>query len=226
MHRWRGCVALFLASTFAFSSAWGAGEPALGTVISADRAYLGTSVASVGTTIYDGDHLSTDQLGNIQLRAGAARLHLSPSSTAVITGSDGNPGAVLASGTATFSTANSKAFTLRAADAAFRAQSDAPTVAQVTLVNAKEFLVHTARGALSITYAGETQIIPEGNSYRVVLDPEPNPEPAQGPEGAGSFRMRHPRAAGRSHFMIIVVAATAALTWFAVHEALESASRP
>ena len=226
MQRWRGFVALFLASTFAFYPAWGAGEPALGTVISADRAYLGTSAAFVGTTIYDGDHLSTDQLGNVQLRTGAARLHLSPSSAVVITGSDGNSGAVLSAGTATFSTANSKAFTLRAADATFRAQSDAPTVAQVTLVNAKEFLVHTTRGGLSVTYAGETQIIPEGNSYRVVLDPEPNAEPAQGPEGAGSFRMRRPLPAGRSRFVIIVVAATAAVTWFAVSEALESASRP
>jgi hypothetical protein len=226
MQRWRGFVALFLASTFAFSPVWGAGEPALGTVISADRAYLGTSAAFVGTTIYDGDHLSTDQLGNVQLRTGAARLHLSPSSAVVITGSDGNPGAVLSAGTATFSTANSKAFTLRAADATFRAQSDAPTVAQVTLVNAREFLVHTTRGALSVTYAGETQIIPEGNSYRVVLDPEPNAEPAQGPEGVGGFRMRRPRAAGRSHFMIIVITLTTVATVIAVHEVFESAHRP
>jgi hypothetical protein len=226
MRRWRGCAALLIASTFVFSPAWGAGEPALGTVISADRAYLGTSVASVGTTIYGGDHLSTDQLGNVQLRTGAARLHLSPSSAVVITENDGNPGAILAAGTATFSTANAKAFSLRAAAATFRPQSDAPTIAQVTLVSPKEFIVHTTRGALSVTFEGETQIIPEGNSYRVVLDPEPNPDPAQGPEGPGSVRMRRPRAAGRSRFVIIVIAATGALTSFAVSEALESPDRP
>jgi len=226
MQRWRGCLALLITSSFVFSPAWAAGEPALGTVISADRAYLGTSIASVGTTIYSGDHLSTDQLGNVQLRTGAARLHLSPSSAVVITENNGNPGAILAAGTATFSTANAKAFSLRAAAATFHPQSDAPTIAQVTLVSPKEFLVRTTRGALSVTFEGETQIIPEGNSYRVVLDPEPGAEPAQGPEAAGAFRMRHPRAAGRSHFMIFVIAATAAVTWFAVSEALESPDRP
>jgi hypothetical protein len=226
MRRWRGGLALLIASNFIFSPVWAAGEPALGTVISADRAYLGTSVASVGTTIYSGDHLSTDQLGNVQLRTGAARLHLSPSSAVVITENEGNPAAILASGTATFSTANAKAFSLRAAAATFRPQSDAPTIAQVTLVSPKEFIVHTTRGALSVTFGGETQIIPEGNSYRVVLDPEPNPEAAQGPEGVGSFRMHRPRAQGRNRFMIVVIAATAAATWFVVSEALESADRP
>lgn len=226
MQRWRGCVAFFLSCSFVLSPVWGAGEAPLGTIISADRAYLGSSTASVGTTIYGGDHLSTDPLGNVQLRTSAARLQLSPSTNVLLTQDGGTPGAILSAGTATFSTANSKAFSLRAASATFRPGSDAPTVAQVTLVNAKEFIVRTTRGPLSVTYEAETQIIPEGNSYRVVLDPEATPEPPQGPEGVGAFRMKRPRKAGRSHFKIVVIAAIIAITYFAVDEALESPDRP
>jgi hypothetical protein len=217
-------MAFLLAFTVALSPVWGAGERALGTVVSANRASVGSASASVGTTVYGGDHLSTDPLGNVQLRAGAARLHLSPSTTVVLTEANGAPGAVLYSGTATFSTANSKAFSLRASTATFRPQTDMPTIAQVTFVNPKEFVVRTTRGSLSVTVEDETQIIPEGNAYRVLLDPEPAPEP-QGPQGAGTFN-RSPRKAGRSHFKVVVIIAAAVITYFAIDEALESPDRP
>lgn len=225
MQRRRSCMVFLLSFTVALSPAWGAGEAPLGTVVSADRAFVGSASASVGTTVYGGDHLRTDELGNVQLRAGAARLHLSPSTTVVLTGASGTPGAILYSGTATFSTANSKAFSLRAAAATFRPQTDMPTIAQVTFVSPKEFVVHTTRGALSVTVEDETQVIPEGNSYRVVLNPEPAPGP-QGPQDQGTYKGRRPHKAGSSHFMVIVIAATAVITGFAVSEALESPDRP
>jgi len=228
MQRWRSFSAVLLSITVAIGPIWGAGEVALGTVVSATRATLGTSSASAGTTVYGGDHLTTDELGNLQVRAGAARLHLSPKTNVVLTDTDGQAGAVLYSGTATFSTANAKAFALRAASATFRPGSDKPTIAQVSLISPKEFVVRTTRGPVSVTVEDETQIIPEGNSYRVLVDPEPTPEPAppQGPQGAGAFRVRAPHRAGRSHFTIVVIAAVAVLTYFAVDEALESPDRP
>lgn len=224
MQRRRSCTAFLLAFTVALSPVWGAGEPVFGTVVSANRATVGSALVSPGTTVYGGDHLSTDPLGNVQLRAGAARLHLSPSTAVVLTEASGAPGAVLHSGTATFSTANSKAFSLRAATATFRPQTDMPTIAQVTFVNPKEFIVHTTRGPLTVTVEDETQIIPEGSAYRVVLDPEPAAEP-QGPQGAGAFN-RSPRKAGSSHFKVIVIVAAAIITYFAIDEALESPHRP
>ncbi|GAC1619955.1 MAG: hypothetical protein PVS2B2_05450 [Candidatus Acidiferrum sp.] len=225
MQRLRSCFAFLLSCTVAMAPVWGAGGTALGTVVSADRAHIGSASASVGTTLYEGDYLSTDQLGNVQLRAGAARLHLSPSTMVLLSEDGGAPSAVLSAGTATFSTANSKAFSLHASTATIRPKSDMPTIAQVTFVNSKEFIVHTTRGPVSVTVEDETQIIPEGNSYRVVLDPPAAAEP-QGPQGAGTYKSRPPRRAGRSHFMVIVIAATAAVTWFAVSEALESPDRP
>jgi len=229
----RAPLATFLLLGFAASAAWAGPKPtdSMGTIVTADRARVGDSAAEVGTTIYSGDRLVTDQLGSMQIRAGAARLLLQSASAAVVNDNEGAPSARLLLGTATFSTGNAKAFTLYVSRAAIRAQSDAPTVGQVTYLSEKELLVISKRGPITITVDGETQLIDEGASYRVVLDPPP--AAAQGPEGAGSGKHDHdkgmggpPRRAGRNYFTIFAVGTTALITGFAISEAWESPSRP
>jgi len=201
----------------------------LGTIVTAEHARVGDSAAEVGTTVYSGDRLATDQQGSVQIRAGAARLLLQSASAAIVDDSEGAPSAKLLLGTATFSTGNAKAFTLYASRAAIRAQSDAPTIGQVTYLSEKELLVISKRGPLTITVDGETQLIDEGASYRVIL--EPPPAMAQGPEGAGSGKKEKgmggpPLRAGRSYFLVGAVGITALVTGLAISEALESPSRP
>ncbi len=201
----------------------------LGTVITAERARVGDGQASAGTTVYSGDRLSTDQQGSVQLRAGAARLLIMSSSIAEVNDNSGSPSASLIAGVATFSTGNAHAFTLFVASAAIRAESDAPTIGQVRKLTDKELIVTSKRGPISVTVDGETQIIPEGTSYHVYLDPN---VAAQGPEGAGAGSQgsgghgNSPLKAGRSRFLIVASAVTAIATYFAVSEALESPNRP
>jgi len=209
---------------------WGAPTAALGSVIAADRAHVGEAKAEVGTTVYGGDNLSTEVQGSVQVRAGKARLLLLSSSRAVVSDSDGAPAATLLNGAATFSTGNAHAFTLFAGAAAIRAQTDAPTIGQVSHIGPKELLVHATRGSLVVTVDTDTQIIPEGTSYRVLMDqPE---EMAQGPAGAGSGKEewpenRHePRKAGRSRFMYVAGGITAVGTGIAIAIALESVQGP
>jgi len=199
---------------------------ALGTVLTAERAHVGDASAWVGTTVYAGDHLSTELQGSVQVRAGAAaRLLLLSASSATIDDKEGAPSAKLLSGTATFSTGNAHAFTLYASTAAIRAQSDAPTIGQVTLLNAKELLVISKRGPLEVTVNGETQTVEEGKAYHVYLDPEQGPSGAGGAQGPGG-KGGGPRKAGKNYFMYVVVGVTAFATAFAASEAFESASRP
>ncbi len=202
----------------------------LGTVVTADKARVGEGPAAIGTTLYAGDRLSTGLQGSVQVRAGAARLLLQGESTADVNDSDGAPSAKLFHGTATFSTGNAHAFTLYASKAAIRAQSDAPTIGQVTYLNAKELLVTSRRGPLTITVEGETQLIADGTSYHVYLDPEANPQEPQGAgsgsKGPGGKGNGSPLKAGRSRFLIFAVGVTGVATYFAVSEALESAHRP
>jgi hypothetical protein len=213
--------------------AWASPKTAnsLGTIVTADHALVGDSSAEPGTTVFSGDRLSTNREGSVQVRAGAARLLLQSGTIATLSDTEGIPSAKLLAGTATFSTGNSKAFTLFASRAAIRPQSDGPTIGQITYLNEKELLVVSKRGPLTITVDGETEVIADGSAYRVVLDPPPTM--AQGPEGAGAHKEDRRRGmsgpplhAGRNYFLITAVGVTAAITVFAVSEALESPNRP
>lgn len=222
---WRAIAALVLVFALACVSAFAATTP-LGTVITADRAYIGEAGADVGTTIFSGDRVSTDVQGSMQLRTGAARFLLLSSSAAIVDNSDGWPSARLVLGTATFSTGNAHAFTLYASNAIVRPQTDAPTIGTVTYVNEKELVVTARRGSLVVSVQGEQQVIAEGTSYRVLLDP-------QGPEGAGAGQQQGgqkggagPLAAGRSRFLIITTALIIAGTGVAIAIAWESPWSP
>jgi len=215
------CAPLFAAATPTTA--------ALGTVIAADRAHVGEAGANVGTTVYSGDRVSTDVQGSMQVRAGAARLLLQSASAAIVD-DEGAPSAKLVLGTATFSTANAHAFTLYASKAAIRPQTDAPTIGTVTYVSERELFVTARRGGLTVTVEDEVQVIAEGSSFRVLLDPS---EAAQGPEGAGSGKHDRdrggsggPLAAGRSRFLMLATAMIAAGTAVALYKALESPDRP
>jgi hypothetical protein len=209
-----GFLAVSLASIPVCAGTTSTASP-LGIVLTADHARVGESPVSVGTTVYGGDLLSTESQGNLQVRAGAARLLLVGSTTAVLNDNGGTHSAKLIRGTAVFSTGNAHAFTLFASKAAISAHTDAPTIGQVTYISDKELLVLAKRGDLLVTVEGESQVIPEGTSYRVLLDPPA--DPSQGPAGAGG-----PPAAGRSHFLTLVVIVTAVGTTFAIIAACES----
>ncbi len=151
---------------------------------------------------------------------------------ATVADSDGTPGATLQQGTAIFSTASAKAFVLHASTAEIRPETDAPTVAQITYVNSKELIVRSTRGSMAITVEDETQYVPEGMSYRVILDPDSYPSATaasnpQGPAGAGARGSRGgPRRAGRSRFLLIAIVVTGVATGIALYEVLQSPSRP
>jgi hypothetical protein len=230
----RASLAALMTFGLTVSPAWGGPNTAssLGTIVTAEHARVGDSSAEVGTTVFSGDRLSTEREGSVQIRAGAARLLLQSGSVATLNDSQGAPSAKLVLGTATFSTGNSRAFTLFASKAAIRAQSDGPTIGQVTYLSEKELLVVSKRGPLTITVDGETEVVTDGSAYRVLLDPPPTM--AQGPEGAGAHKDKDKRRgmsgpplhAGRNYFLVTAVGVSAIVTGLAVSEALESPNRP
>ena len=221
----RASLAAFLTIGLLVSPACGATPKptaSLGTVITADHARIGESSVEVGTTVFNGDRLATDAQGSMQIRAGAARLLLQGASAAIVNDNDGAPSARLVQGAATFSTANARAFTLFASRASIRPDTDAPTIGQVTYLSDRELLVTSKRGSLIVAVDAETQVIPEGSSYRVVLDTL-----AQGAEGAGTGKDKDnkrkngpPLVAGRNYFVPIAIGFAAIVT------GLESPNRP
>ena len=229
MARSREIVAAFLATCLLMTPVWGNSAGVLGTVVASEGASVGGSGAHVGTTIFAGDNLSTADNGSVQLRAGAARFQLLASSMATVGEAGGMPEATLLRGTATFSTANARAFALTVSTAVIRPKSDEPTVGQVTVLGEKQLLVKCTRGALTITVGDDSRVIPEGSAYRIVLDPTANEEaqsqpPTQGAGGKGS--RRPPISAGHSRFVWFATGAVVLVTAIALHKALESPDRP
>lgn len=228
MARLREIAAAFLACTLLMTPTWGAASSALGTVVFADRASVGGTGAAVGTTIFAGDKLSTQDSGSVQFRTEAARFLLSQASIATLGETDGVPTATLLRGTATFSTSNAKAFALIASTAVIRPKSDQPTIGQTGLLDAKHLLVKCTRGTLTITVGDDSREIPEGAAYRIVLDP--SAEEAQDqppPQGSGTKGSgRPPLMAAKSKFVWYVAGAVAVVTILAVQEAVESPDRP
>ncbi len=221
-------AALLSASFLAFPASASPANP-LGTIISAQRAHVGSTPASLGATIYGGDQLSTESAGTLQVRVGAARFYLAGSSAADVAAPDGTGSAsfTLRAGTAVFSTSTARGFDLVVKDAHIRPRADGPVVAQVSIAGPKELIVTSRRGALAFTVGEETEIIPEATAVRVLLDPPPDPADPQGPRGAGTKdTQRPPRRAARNRFIFVVIGVIAVLTYIAVDEALESPSAP
>lgn len=216
-------VALLLSYALLITPLCAAPSAPLGTVIFADGAHIGTASASVGATVFAGDRINADQKGNMQIRFSAARLLLIGESYASLAQEESVPSATLTGGEATFSTANSKAFVLHVASAVIRPSTDQPTIGRVIVLGPKDLIVKSVRGALSVAVADDVREIPEGLAYHIVLDPNADAAYPQGPRGAGTKGTgRPPIKAGKTNFYWYMVALTAGVTWWVVHEECES----
>lgn len=80
-----------------------------------------------------------------------------------------------------------------------------------------------AGGALTVTVDGETQIIPEGETYRVVLDSDALPEPQ---ESRGFGTKDFPHKVGKNHAYLTMAGGAAVATYFALDEMFESPDKP
>jgi hypothetical protein len=146
----------------------------LGMVTHAERAHLGEAAASVGSTIYDGDRLSTEAGGVLRVSALSLTLRLGAQSILVLRHHASTAGSVqaeLACGTLVFSAARSDSVSVVAGDALIRPAANTATLAYIRVVNPKELRIYAQRGALEFSYHGESEVIAEGSAYRVLLDP-------------------------------------------------------
>jgi hypothetical protein len=192
----------------------------LGVVTLASGAHFNAAKVSAGATIYDGDGLSTQADGALQFRAPAARLYLPGASSIALHRLANGAQAQLQAGTVVFSTAKSAAMEILADKSLICPAADGPTVGQVTVIGPKELQISARRGALEFSYAGETEKLAEGASYRIFLD---QPEAASWPQN-----QRPPIKAGSEgkKYRVVVTSAIILLTLWALCEVFESPDRP
>src|SRR5258708_8561820 len=129
-------------------------EP-LGIVTHAERAHLGEGAASTGSTIYDGDRLSTEAGGVLRITGLGLTLQLDAQSTLLLrhpATPEGNIVAELSSATLLFSMARTGNIEVVGNDALISPTATAPTTPQIRVVNAKELRIYARRGALEFSY--------------------------------------------------------------------------
>ena len=197
---------------------------ALGVIVYCDGAHLGDNEASEGTTLYDGDQLSTEDHGELRVHTQTARLQLAGESrvTLHLAGETKNTEADLLSGTLVFSVAQASGLEVHADEARIRPAADAPTIAHVRIVGPKELRIFARRGALTFSYRGESREIPESAAYRVLLDPAENDRTAE------AEKDQNGKKAGRHHlaFVFLAIGVAAALAAIPFFRNPESPDKP
>lgn len=177
----------------------------VGVIAQANHASVGSQSASEGTTIYDGDLLSTDAEGTLELLIGQAVLHLAGRSSLVLHGSGGKAGASrfdaeLLSGTAGLSVPSASFGEIVACSARVRSMPQTRGSVRVEILGPRELWVYAQRGAAEISYRGETEIVPAGKAVRVLLNAEED-----GQSGAATKK-----ATKRSKMILVLATAAGA----------------
>jgi hypothetical protein len=194
---------------FLTTHAGGATPDAVGIVAQASHASLGSHDAAEGTTLYDGDRLSTDADGALRLLMGQAALHLSEKSSVILhersRGGAKEFQAELQSGIAVLSVSAASGWEIVACSARVSPISETRGVVRVQILGARELLVYAQRGPAQVSYRGETETIPEGKAYHVLLNASDD-NAAQG--GSVAKAPAHP---GKMLWLVVAAgAATAA----------------
>jgi hypothetical protein len=201
----------------------------LGLVVQAREAMLDNSTLAVGTTVFPGDTVQTDEGGTLRLKFGTNQLYLLSSSAATFSQNENTIRATVARGTVGFSSNASSELELAIPQGILRAARGQAASGQVTITNPQEVVISSYQGALVLDNEGEFHTIPAGKTYRVTMDLEPAAEPAaparrdQDPnKDAGVI----PTKRRKLYFELILVGAAAIGTYFIWREVTVSPSLP
>ena len=201
----------------------------LGLVVQAREAMLDNSTLAVGTTVFPGDTVQTDEGGTLRLKFGTNQLYLLSSSAATFSQNENTIRATVGRGTVGFSSNASSELELAIPQGILRAARGQTASGQVTITNPQEVVISSYQGALVLDNEGEFHTIPAGKTYRVTMDLEPAAEPAaparrdQDPnKDAGVI----PTKRRKLYFELILVGAAAIGSYFIWREVTVSPSLP
>jgi hypothetical protein len=183
-------------------------------VLQSASARLNSAEATVGTTIFDGDRMETEEKGALSVRSGQVQLTLSGQSTVWMNHENLILAPTLQRGTVTFHADTGTGVEIKADDVRVGPHSPVLTVGEVTLQDC-DVLVTARTQSLEVSAGKETKILEEGKTYRVVR------------KGACGAVLTHPAlAVGQSRFFLLPAAIVGGILVWSVHKGLESPDRP
>jgi hypothetical protein len=200
------------------SAAAGSPSTPIGTILQATRDKGQIDAVSEGTTIYDGDALTTPGAKTLLVRLGGPQMFLNADSAVVVHGMANGFSASLTSGTVAAFAGKGQTFQLMADGLTVRPFGEAPVVARMTVLNATQIELTSERGVLKVSMGDQTDTIEAGSSYRLEVQLENAPDAA---ESAAQTR-----SAGRNRFKKIAIAVIFGAAALILWRALESPTRP
>jgi hypothetical protein len=194
-----------------------------GVVSDAVLAHVDGADAALGANVYAGDALNTYPGGTLRMRVGSGQLFMLASSEASVTQDHGRIDMLMKSGTAGFSATISDPLEIDTPVGTLRPANDKHAFGQVTITGARQIIVTSYEGTLSLNHDGEERMIEAGKSYRVTLASEPAAPAAypQRGQGAGTGNNHHQLV-----FDAIIIGGTAAIGYVVWHVLCESPSNP
>jgi hypothetical protein len=187
---------VILALTFASIPALSAPNASLGVVTGSDHASVSQVAAIDGTSVYDGDIISTQPTGSMRLRMGNSQIVLAGNTTVALHKSDAGVYVTLVQGVVRFSMVPGSPMEVRALDSiVVRAKGENAAIGQLTLVSPKEFQIGSSKGDLAVTVDGTEHDVAESQAYRVSLEEPSSGSGATNPAGRrGAFWIWFPIA--------------------------------
>jgi hypothetical protein len=225
----KSCVVAIVVIGLIDIPSFAANEKPLGFVTQALEAHLGTANVAIGTTVYPGDTLATDEGGTVRLRVGGSQFYLLSSSAATLSANTNEVSALVARGTVGFSSNGTDQLALEIPQGILRAANGQPCYGQVTILSPLEVIISAYRGTLVLDNDGELHEIPAGKSYKVTMDLEPASQPqkpAGAETGAGVNPKQHRAKRRRLVFDLILVSMLGAASWALYYELSMTPSAP
>jgi hypothetical protein len=232
------CLGLLASPVFAQSQAQ---APALGMIVKAVDASIGSAAASDGASIYSGDELSTNDKGSLLLRVGPLSLELEASSGVHIYRAPYGAVVELNHGSVVYTTpGGNQNIVIVASDVRVTPDVTLPDLGRVSMDNPCEITVYSQRGKANVLVGKESRVVEESKAYRVraenrisyrkYLSPDDSDyhnyhehEPCAPPD---MVQGHAPIAAGQSRFLLVSAALIGAGTGIGVWKALESPDKP
>lgn len=147
----------------------------VGVVVVGQKALLGSIPLTAGTSLFDGDTVSTQGQGALRIRLGAAQLWLGENSSLTLQrSSQGAISAKLRAGTLRFSGAAGSPLQFGVLSALIRGKQP-ESAGQLAVIGANEFQVGATSGALIVDVDGDIRTVEESTAYDATLS-DANPQ--------------------------------------------------
>jgi hypothetical protein len=220
MHVLRGVLALPLCvSLFAYNLSLYAGGKPLGILTLAYGAHLNASDAFAGLSVFEGERVSTDADGKIDVRIGASVITLAEQGGATLQRAGDGAHVDLDAGSVYLWSAESNPLEVHVEGALVRPHGAHQVQAQILMFAPKILQITTRQGSVDFSYGKEFRVLPEGQTYRIYLESEDDPRSAT---DAGSATERAGLSTGTKVAYFIVAGAGAGLAVWGIHDLIQS----